>query len=76
MPSGTGVNNALYDAYSLAECIMASGVDEIDSAVQKYERDMNVRALEAIGKGKWFTEHFFGAQSPVEFLKRVGADAQ
>ncbi|KAG2174756.1 hypothetical protein INT43_005814 [Umbelopsis isabellina] len=69
VPTGEGVNNALYDSAELARQIIKCGIDDLDSAVIIYEKEMLPRALKAIGKGKWYTEHFFGADTPQSFLQ-------
>jgi 2-polyprenyl-6-methoxyphenol hydroxylase-like FAD-dependent oxidoreductase len=69
VPTGDGVNNALYDSVELARHIVKYGIDDLDSAVVDYEKEMLPRALKAIGKGQWFTEHFFGADTPQSFLQ-------
>lgn len=69
MPTGDGVNNALYDSAKLAKQIIKCGIDNLDSAVVNYEKEMLPRAQKAIMKGQWFTEHFFGANTPQSFLQ-------
>jgi 2-polyprenyl-6-methoxyphenol hydroxylase-like FAD-dependent oxidoreductase len=69
VPTGDGVNNALYDSVELARQIIRHGIDDLESAVIDYEKRMLPRAVEAIAKGQWFIEHFFGADTPQNFLQ-------
>ncbi|KAJ2958115.1 hypothetical protein NQZ79_g6229 [Umbelopsis isabellina] len=69
VPTGDGVNNALYDSEELARQIIKYGIDNLDFAVVEYEKEMQPRALKAIEKGQWFTKHFFGADAPQNFLQ-------
>ncbi|GAM39858.1 monoxygenase [Talaromyces pinophilus] len=68
-PGGDGVNNALHDSVELARQIIKHGIDNLDSAVVKYEEAMFPRAVEAINKGQWAVEHLFSAESSQSFLQ-------
>jgi 2-polyprenyl-6-methoxyphenol hydroxylase-like FAD-dependent oxidoreductase len=68
VPTGDGVNNALYDSTELAKQIIKHGIDNLEAAVVDYEKAMLPRAIKAIEKGQWFTQHFFGADAPQDFL--------
>lgn len=73
IPAGDGVNNAMYDSLELARSIVKHGIDDLASAVANYEKAILPRAVAAIEKGQWFTDHFFGADAPEDFLRAVGA---
>ncbi|KAJ5702223.1 monooxygenase [Penicillium malachiteum] len=75
IPSGTGVNAALYDALMLARHIVQYGPDDLDAAVIGYEKKMMPRALGAIEKGQWYAEHFFGADGPQAFLRAISVNS-
>ncbi|KAL6885810.1 putative monooxygenase [Trichoderma evansii] len=68
VPTGDGVNNALYDSAELAKQIIKHGVDKLEAAVVDYEKAMLPRAIKAIEKGHWFIQNFFGADTPQDFL--------
>ncbi|KAJ5627052.1 monooxygenase [Penicillium herquei] len=76
IPSGTGVNAALYDALMLARHIIQCGPDDLDSGVIEYEKMMLPRALSAIEKGHWYEEHFFGVDGPQAFLRAIGVNSE
>jgi hypothetical protein len=56
----------------LAREIIKHGIDNLETAVVEYEKAMLPRAVAAIEKGQWFTEYFFGADTPQSFLQAVG----
>lgn len=73
VPTGDGVNNALYDSVELAKKIIKHGIDNLEAAVMEYEKLMLPRAIKAINKGNWFTQRFFGANTPQDFLSAAGS---
>lgn len=68
VPTGDGVNNALYDSAELAKQIIKHGISNLEAAVVDYEKELFPRAIKAIEKGHWFIQHFFGADMPQDFL--------
>ena len=73
VPTGDGVNNALYDSAELAKQIIKHGIANLEAAVREYEKAMLPRAIKAIHKGHWFTQEFFGADGPQDFLSAAGS---
>ena len=73
VPTGDGVNNALHDSAELAKLIIQHGVDDLDSAVVEYEKALLPRTMAQVEKGVWYTTHFFGADTPEDFLQAAGA---
>ncbi|KAM0263374.1 hypothetical protein ACHAQJ_001230 [Trichoderma viride] len=53
-----GVNDASYDSTESVKQIIKHGIDNLESAVVDYEKAMLPRAIKAIEKGHWFTQHF------------------
>ncbi len=74
VPTGDGVNNAIFDGLELAEKIVEHGVDNIEQAVVEYEKAMLPRAKEAIQKGEFMTDVLFGAGAPGSFFKAIGME--
>ena len=66
----------MYDSLELARQIVKHGTDNLESAVVEYERAMLPRAVDGIEKGQWYTEHFFGADGPQNFLQAIGVHSE
>ena len=65
VPTGDGVNNAMFDSYELAKQIAKywpSG--DLDRAVVEYEKDMVPRARGAIKEGETMLRVLFGPDAP------------
>ncbi|KAF4553887.1 FAD-binding domain-containing protein 43 [Elsinoe fawcettii] len=71
LPSGEGVNMAMYDCWQLAEQIINLGVDRIDEAVAAYERQLFQRAP-AIFEGQDVMHQLMAEDAPMSFLRAVG----
>ena len=64
IPNGEGVNCAMFDSYELAQEIVASGVDKLDEAVDRYEQKMVPRGSASIEKGEQCLDMFFAPDAP------------
>ena len=74
VPTGNGVNNAMFDRLELARQIIKHGIDGLDQAVVEYEKAMLPRGTQAIQKGQFMTEKLFGPEAPGSFFKAIGVD--
>ncbi|KAF2221558.1 hypothetical protein BDZ85DRAFT_18427 [Elsinoe ampelina] len=72
LPSGEGVNMAMYDSWQLARQIIDHGVDSLDEAVAAYEKQLFERAPE-IFEGQDVMHQLMAEDAPRSFLRAVGA---
>jgi hypothetical protein len=73
VPSGGGVNNAMYDAYELSKRIIKYGVEDLHRATLDYEEASRPRGLKIVKKGHWFAEHFFRGRGAAAFLEAASS---
>ncbi|KAI0018413.1 hypothetical protein F4780DRAFT_522791 [Xylariomycetidae sp. FL0641] len=74
VPGGEGVNCAMTDAMELVDRITERGLDNVDTAVEEYEKVMLERGREMIKSGARTQAAMFHEDNPAEFLRWVGLE--
>lgn len=66
---GEGVNCAMFDALVLASQIVERGLDQLDAAVQAYEKEMFVRGQDLIDRSNGSGSLLFAPDAPKGLLE-------
>ena len=69
--TGGGVNAAMYDSYRLSQEIVARGLDNIDSAVVAYEKDMLSNSRHRLKDVLADMKYMFSPDAPASFMDWV-----
>jgi 2-polyprenyl-6-methoxyphenol hydroxylase-like FAD-dependent oxidoreductase len=71
-PGGEGVNLAMTDSLKLASKIVEYGTENLDKAVQEYERDMFPRGIAMINEGNAMANIMY-SEDPQSFLQLMSS---